>query len=142
MIYMVEEKTATPKENVMDIEKLVDGYVRARDKKAELKAAFTKKTAALDEWMTRAEGVILQELQAQNLESVRTAAGTAYKSVQSSATVADWDSVLGFIKENDAWTMLERKVNKTAVQEYRSMNNDLPPGVNWREEVVVNIRRA
>ncbi len=126
----------------MDIEKLVDGYVKARDKKAELKAEFTKKTAALDEWMARAEGVILQELQAQNLESVRTAAGTAYKSLQTSATVADWDSCLSFIKENDAWTMLERKVNKTAVQEYRVANNDLPPGVNWREEVVVNIRRS
>ena len=126
----------------MDIEKLVEGYVRARDKKAELKAEFTKKTASLDEWMARAEGVILTELQAQNLESVRTASGTAYKNVQTSATVADWDSVLGFIKENDAWTMLERKVNKTAVQEFRAMNNDLPPGVNWREEVVVNIRRS
>jgi hypothetical protein len=126
----------------MDIEKLVEGYVRARDKKAELKAEFTKKTASLDEWMARAEGVILKELQAQNLESVRTASGTAYKNVQTSATVADWDSVLGFIKENDAWTMLERKVNKTAVQEFRAMNNDLPPGVNWREEVVVNIRRS
>ena len=126
----------------MDLEKLVDGYIKARDKKAELKAEFTKKTAQLDEWMARAEGVILQELQTQNLESVRTSAGTAYKSVQTSATVADWDCVLGFIKENALWTMLERKVNKTAVQEYRVAHDDLPPGVNWREELTVNVRRA
>jgi hypothetical protein len=126
----------------MDIEKLVDGYVKARDKKAELKAAYAKKCSVLDDWMTRAEALILQELSEQNIESVRTAAGTAYKSVQTSATVADWDAIWGFIQENEAWTMLEKRVNKTAVQEYRAVHNDIPPGVNWREEVTLNIRRA
>lgn len=126
----------------MDINALVEGYVKVRDRKAEMKAEFTKKAEALDQWMARAEGEILRELQAQNIESVRTPSGTAFTQTQTSATVADWDSLLGFIKENDAWAMLDRKVNKTAVKEYRAANDDLPPGVNWREELVVNIRRS
>ena len=126
----------------MDMNRLVEGYVKARDKKAELKAAYTKQVEQLDDWMGKAEVAILRELQAQNIESVRTPAGTAYRATQTSATVSDWDSVLHHIRENEAWAMLERRVNKVAVQEYRAEHNDLPPGINWREEVVVNIRRA
>jgi hypothetical protein len=55
--------------------------------------------------------------------------------------VADWDQTLNWIKTEGAWHMLDRRVNKTAVEAYREANNDLPPGVNWRDEIVVNVRR-
>ena len=58
-----------------------------------------------------------------------------------SASVADWDAVLDHIRENDAWEMLERRVNKTAVEQFKAVNDDLPPGVNWSETQVVNFRR-
>jgi hypothetical protein len=56
--------------------------------------------------------------------------------------VADWDATLDFIKANEHWQMLEHRVSKQAVEEYKSEHGDLPPGVDWREEVTVNVRRA
>ena len=67
--------------------------------------------------------------------------GTAYKSTRSSATVADWDSFLDHVQSNDAWELLERRVNKTAVEQFKAVNDDLPPGVNWSVSQVVNFRR-
>lgn len=124
------------------MEELVEKYILLRDKKAELSATFKAKVAKLDEVLAKIEGALLVQFKEHGMESVRTKAGTAYKSTRTSATVADWDSVLDYIQQNELWNMLDKRVNKTAVEQFKEENGDLPPGVNWREEVVVNIRRS
>lgn len=123
------------------IDDIVDRYIKLRDKKAELAAKLKADTEKLDAAMERCEQFILNHLNANGMESCGTAAGTAYKAPVTSATVADWEALLDYIKVNQMWNMLERKVNKTAVIEFKNANDDLPPGVNWREETVVRIRR-
>lgn len=124
------------------IEAIVDRYVKARDKKAQLKAEYDEKVASLDEAMKKCEAYILKHFQETGQTSAGTPAGTAYISTQTSATVADWDSVFKWIQDNGFWHFIEHKVNKTAVSEFRAANDDLPPGVNWREEKVVRIRAS
>jgi hypothetical protein len=47
------------------------------------------------------------------------------------------------VKSNEDWGLLEVRVSKTAVEQYREQHDDdLPPGVNIREERVVNVRRT
>lgn len=124
------------------IDQIVDGYIQLRDRKAQLKAEYDAAIAPIDEMLAKAEAHIRAEFQASGIKSAKTDKGTAYLQERTSATAGDWDMVLGFIKDNDAWHMLERRVNKTAVDEYFATNNDLPPGVNYRREVVVNVRRT
>jgi hypothetical protein len=126
----------------MQLDAVVERYVQIRDKKAEMKKAFEASVAPLTEAMDRLENAVLKALNDQGVESVRTKAGTAYKSTSTSATVADWEQVLPWIKENDRWDMLEKRVNKTAVEQFRTDNDDLPPGINWREAITVNVRRS
>jgi len=126
----------------MDFNALVEGYVKARDKKAELKSEYEKKVESLNEWMEKVELTILDHLNSENLESIKTTSGTAFKQHQTSATVADWDSTFAFISANHAWHMLEHRVSKTAVAEYIKEHKNVPPGVNWSDRVVVNVRRA
>jgi hypothetical protein len=38
--------------------------------------------------------------------------------------------------------MLERRVNKTAVEEFKAEHGEIPPGVNTRQEIVINVRRS
>jgi hypothetical protein len=38
--------------------------------------------------------------------------------------------------------MLERRVSKTAVDEYVAAHQDLPPGVNYTTAISVNVRRS
>lgn len=124
------------------MEQLVEKYIELRDMKAKLKAKFEEKSSKLDAVMERIEGVILQQFNEAGVESMRTKAGTAYKQVRTSAGIADWDTTLDFVKGHEMWNMLERRVNKSAVEQYKDANGELPPGVNWREEVVINIRRS
>lgn len=126
----------------MQLNELVEKYILLRDRKADLKRDYEGKVAALDKVMEKMEAVLLDAFQTSGVESVRTAAGTAYKSTRTSATVADWDAFFAFVKEHQAFELIERRCSKTAVEQYRAANDDLPPGLNWREEAVVNIRRS
>lgn len=127
----------------MDINAAVARYVELRDKKAAKKAEFDKELGRYDEAMGKIEAVLLQSLNASNLESLRTEAGTAYKSTQARVSVADWDQVRDFIEQNSFWHMLDKRVNKTAVLQYKEEHaGALPPGLNYSEEIVVNIRRG
>lgn len=124
------------------IDALVEGYIKLRDAKAELKAEYERGLAPIEQAMNKIEIKLMQALDSQGLEAMKTAAGTAYATTKTSCGVADWDSFLGFVKEHELWNMLNHAANKTAVDEFRQANNDLPPGVNWRTERVVQIRRA
>jgi hypothetical protein len=76
------------------------------------------------------------------MDSVKTEAGTAYKSTRISVTTGDKDAFMEFVRTNDEWPLLEVRPSKSAVEEYRAAHDDLPPGINWRAEQVVNIRRS
>lgn len=125
----------------MDIERLVGGYVRLRDKKAELEARHKEELAPIRKMMEDIEVRMLQAMQESNTTSLKTGAGTAYKTVRTSATVADRSTFKGWIVSEDAWEFADLRVNKTAVAAYREETGELPPGVNWREELGVNFRR-
>jgi hypothetical protein len=124
------------------MKEMVEKYIALRDKKAQITAEYKEKVAGIDEVLTKVEAALLHQFKTMGVESVRTSCGTAFRSTRYSATVADWDSVLDFIKNNGHWQMLDHRVSKKAVEEYREEHGDLPPGVNWREEVTVNVRRA
>jgi hypothetical protein len=124
------------------IAQIVERYVQLRDQKAEFKAAYDANVKDIDSALERIENFLLTKMQELGVESVRTPYGTPYVSKRTSASVADWEAVLDFVKANDEWQMLERRVNKTVVAQWREEHNDLPPGLNWTEERVVNIRRS
>lgn len=125
------------------LDNIVEKYVALRDKKAELEAAHKKAKAEFDAALDRIEAYLLKHLNDNGAESIRTAAGTFYKSKQNSATVADWDQVRAWIEQDPEtrWPMLEKRVSKLFVEAHLEEHNDLPPGINWRSESVVNVRR-
>ena len=121
---------------------LVEKYIQIRDVKSRLVAKQKEEVAELDNVLTQIEVVLLKTFQDLGTESVRTKSGTAYKQVRTSATVADWDVLLSYVQKHELWQMLERRVNKTAVEEFQAANGEIPPGVNTRSEIVINVRRS
>jgi hypothetical protein len=126
----------------MNFDEIVAGYIKLRDKKAVIKAEYDGKVAKIDEVLDKIEAKLIKYFQDTGLESIRTDAGTAYKSTRVSAPVADWDALLAHILETENYQLLERRVNKTAVREFKEINKDLPPGVSWREEVIIGVQRG
>lgn len=127
----------------MKINEAVEMYIKMRDKKAQLKAEFDEHIAPLNEKMDKLEAKLLQAFQKLGMDSVKTEFGTAYTTVRTSASVADKDTFMNFVKEQGEWSLLEIRAAKLAVEQFREANdNELPPGVNIREERVVNVRRT
>lgn len=126
------------------LDQLVERYVKLRDRKTELKGEYEKSVAAIDQAMERIENFLLKQLNDSKAESVRTKAGTFFKSLRYSATCADWDNVWAWVQEDPETraAMLEKRVSKAFVEAYEAEHNDLPPGVNVRKETVVNVRRS
>ena len=123
------------------IGKLVEGYIQLRDKKAEIKAKHEQELAPIQAMLDKIEVHILQHMQ-EHGGSPAAPRLARHMSARTSATVADWDSLLSFVQTNGLWQMLERRVAKTAVDEYAAMHKDLPPGVNYTQSIVVNVRKV
>lgn len=126
----------------MKLSEAVSIYIKMRDKKAQMKAEFDASIAPLNEKMEKLEAKLLDVFNKTGMDSVKTEFGTAYTTTRVTASVADREIFMNHIKENDEWALLEVRASKTAVEQYRDTNNDLPPGVSMREERVVNIRRS
>lgn len=134
-----ETQAAPPAVNFDD---LFARYIALRDLKDKYKKEYQKKVEDIDAGLERCEAFILTHLTNMGVKSISTPAGTAYQSTRTTASVADWPMVLDWIKQKGEWDMLERRVNKSFVEAFRNEYDDLPPGVNWREEKVVNVRRS
>lgn len=118
-------------------------YVKIRDKRAELKAAFDKQDTELKMQQEKLETAMLAQMNATGLKSARTEFGTVYRQEEVKPSASDWDSLYRWIKDNDAFDALERRIKKTFVTEYMETHDgSLPPGVSVHREFVVRVRRS
>lgn len=125
------------------INELIDKYIALRDHKAKLEADHKATLAPINAGMAKIENYLLAQMNEQGVTSFKVnGIGTAYQAVQTSITLADWDSYRLFLdKQDDPFRYLDRKANKKAVEEWIGDHQDVPPGLNLRREVTVNIRR-
>ena len=128
--------------NDVDDVTLLRMFIALRDRRAERKAAYQADDEGDRTKQDKIEIEFLRRFGERGIDNVSArGVGTAYRSTRSAATVADWDSFLDHVQNHDAWELLERRVSKAAVEQFKSVNDDLPPGVNWSESQVVNFRR-
>lgn len=119
-------------------DKLVDAYIN-------LRAAIHEKDEEIKELKQKQEYVTekLMELFAdQNLDSVRTPFGTATRRVQSTYWTSDWHAMHEFIKENDAFHLLEKRIHNGNMREFLEDNPDkLPIGLQSNNRYVISVRK-
>ena len=124
------------------VEQVVATYLKLRRKKEEIEAETKDRVADIKAKMTKLESWLMQKADEDGVTSFKTPAGTAFVTSTDFANVADWDAVLTFIKENDAFDMLEKRVSKTAVRAHMDETGDVPPGITYGSKLGVNIRKA
>lgn len=126
---------------VLTVDTVIDTYLKLRNKKEAIEAETKDKVAGIKENMAKLEGWIKEQADKQGVKSFKTDHGTAFLTTTDFAQVADWDAVLSFIKDNDAFDMLEKRVSKTAVRGYIEKNKTVPSGVNYGTRIDVNVRK-
>lgn len=125
----------------MKVEELVDEFVKLRDQKSAVAARAKELIDKLETKMDALQVDILQKFDELGVESARTKAGTAFKKVSRSTSVAQWDDFLPWVQTTGNWHMLTRAANKTAVLEFADEHEDLPPGINLYSRVELGINR-
>lgn len=126
----------------MDYEKIVRAYRNIRDRKQELNRAHEKVIADLDEKLEKLKGVMLAELNTNKGEGIRTAAGTFFRKLETIPTGSDWDAFYDWIKDNDAFDALERRIKRTFISDYMdSHDGAIPPGVSVFRRYTVEVRK-
>lgn len=129
------------------VDGIVAKYLELRDRRSENKAAFEAKDRELRGMMEKIEGYLHEYLVTSGLEQSATKQATVFKTRKEYFNVADWDSLCAYVKENDAWGLLEKRVGKNTAKEIMDADangvyqNPPPPGVNYTAVETVQIRR-
>lgn len=126
----------------MKISEVVQHYIAARDRKTALKTEYDAKVASIDIALAQIESKLLAVFQTSGMNSVKTPFGTAYMSERNSATVADREIFMAHVIGKEEWGLLEIRCSKAAVEQFKTEHNDIPPGVSWRSEKTINVRRS
>jgi len=125
----------------MTVDQVIEAYLKYRNKKESLEAEIKDQVKELKDKMAKLEAWIKAKADAEGVTSFKTAHGTAFVTTNDYANVADWDAVLSFIKKNDAFDMLEKRVSKNAVRGYIDEHKTVPSGVNYGTRIDVNVRK-
>jgi hypothetical protein len=125
----------------LNVDQVISAYLRLRSQKEAVENAAKQEAQALKDKMAKLEAWLLAQANDQGVTSFKTKSGTAFVTTTDFANVADWDAVLSYIKDNDAFDMLERRVSKTAVRGYIDSRGMVPAGVNYGTKIEVNVRK-
>jgi len=126
----------------IDFGKWVGQFVSLRDKLAEFDEAARQKRKKIVDLMTLIENQIMSALDATGQESARTEFGTASITVRHYASCDDPDAFVGFVRENDAWELMERRAASIPCRTWAEEHGQLPPGVKINSVRGIGVRRA
>lgn len=125
------------------LEKLTRIYIKMRDKKAEVSQELEEKISKIDADMKTVKTAILQHMKDIGAESLRTEAGVVYRTVRTTYSTSDWESMGKFILEHGVPELLEKRLHQTNMKAFLEENPDLlPPGLNANAEYSVTIKRS
>ena len=111
----------------VNTEKLAKIYVKIRDKRRELE----RQVAELKEQQDLVGSQLLEICKAEGAQTIRTQFGTVSRRITKNYWTSDWDSFFKFLKENDAFSLMQQRINSTNMAQFLEENPDLhPPGLN------------
>lgn len=125
----------------LTIDKAIGAVVKLRDQKKRLEAEAKEKVRPINETIDKLEAFLKTKADELGVSSFKTEEGTAFLSTTDYANVGNWDAVLDWIKANEAYDLLEKRVNKSAVRGYMETLKIVPPGVNYGTSIEVNVRK-
>jgi len=123
-------------------DKLAEVYIKMRDKRKELAAAFEAEDSRIEAQMDMVAEELLKLCKDIGADSIKTAAGTVFRSVRTRYETTDWESMYNFILEHDIPQVLERRISTTNMKQFLDENPTLMPvGMNINNRYTVTVRR-
>jgi hypothetical protein len=123
------------------IDDVISTYMKLRGQKQAIEAKVKEEVATITGKMVKLEAYLKQCMDEQGLTSFKSPHGTAFLTTADYANVENWDEVLKFIRDNEAYDLLNKAVSKVAVRSYIEQTKQVPPGVTYGTKLEVNIRK-
>lgn len=125
-----------------DAPTLIAEFVELRDQRAALKKKYEEEDNELKKKMEIRDSWLLNKIEADKLESIKTEHGTAYTQDKTRYNVADWTSYWDWIADHKRFDLLEKRPAQGPLAKMEEAGEDMPPGINRFKEKVIVIRRA
>lgn len=128
--------------DTVDAEALVEQYRNLRDRKAEIAAKYKAKIDEVDGALEEVSAKLLEICNAHNIDSLRTTAGTAMRRVVTKYWTSDWERMYAFIKDHDAFHLLEQRIHSKHMGDFLEENPDeMPVGLNIDRKFTISVRK-
>jgi hypothetical protein len=146
------------------IDAVIRKYIELRDEQAAICERHKQELEPISEQMGKLEAWLMAKLDAEGAQNFKTDAGTAFKNTSTSATVGDDQAFKRFLLQpffeqllpyvGDAsrleaitnefirWGLADLRAGKTGIMSFIEEGNPIPPGINIKQFVKVNVRRA
>jgi hypothetical protein len=126
----------------MTVDEVIAACLKLKTHKDQLADKHKAEMAPVNEQITKLEGWLQSELNKLGLQNFKGQSGIAFLQTATSATSESWDDTLKWILETGAYEFLEKRVSKTAVQDYMEQHGDAPPGVSVVRRTEVRVRKS
>jgi len=125
-----------------DAEALVSAYINIRDERDRIINQQKQALNALNEQLETVSKALLEICKENKLDGFRTDFGTVSQITKTEYWTNDWESLYKFIKENDAFHLLHKRVNQSGMKEFLEEHPDLhPAGLNVDQEYSIRVTR-
>jgi hypothetical protein len=124
------------------VAKRVEQYVKVRDRIQAMNKAHEETIKPLVEVQNMLTGWMQNFLEQAGADNIKTEHGTCYATTRYTASLADPEAFMQFVKATNSFDLLDRKANVTAVKDYVAEKGGLPPGVNMSAIKTIGVRRA
>lgn len=139
---MPETPAVVPAATAATVDKRIEQYITIRDKLKAMDAEHEERKKPLVELQNLLTGWMQNFLEQAGADNVKTAHGTCYSTTRYTASLADPQAFMDFVITNQAYDLLDRKANVTAVRDHVEASGGLPPGVNLSAIKTIGVRRT
>ena len=123
-------------------DKLISAYIKLRTARQKLTQDYESADAELREKQDKVSEMLLDICKDMGADSIKTQFGTATRRLSIRYKTTDWDSMYKFIKEHDAYHLLEQRIHQTNMKNLLEENPEMVPmGLSSDSEYVISVRK-
>jgi len=131
------------KEGKVSAEELARIYIKIRDAKEAAAERHKQEIASFNEQLDAISKELLDICKGLDVSSMRTGHGTIIRRVTTNFNTNDWGSMFEFIKEHDAFGLLQQRLNQSNMKQFLEEHPELlPPGLWSESKYTIVVKRS
>lgn len=124
----------------MKVDELVPLYIACRNQLATDSKGFKARHAKVKTFMSMISMTLRDKADVVGTDSFKGPYGTAYRNKKEKFTIRDWEAFTNWLHETKNYQAIQKRVSPNSIKEIRTIDGDLPPGVDAFVEVEFAVR--